>query len=99
MKIFLHAWKGLLVAGEKEKPKPSSVFEIACHLGDAGQPLTPLLALDEDLSTPCKHADADALQESGEKLLCGRIQRQDCCCCREVRKQLLLKTLSIPHNS
>lgn len=64
MKIFLLAWKGLLAASEQEKPEPSSDSEIACHLGDAGQPLTPLLALDEDLLNTCKHADA--LEESEE---------------------------------
>lgn len=51
MKMFLLAWKGLLAAGEQEKPEPSSVSEIACHLGDAGQPPTPLLALDGDMGT------------------------------------------------
>lgn len=51
MKMFLLAWKGLLAAGEQEKPEPSSVSEIACHRGDAGQPLTPLLALDGDMGT------------------------------------------------
>lgn len=85
MKMLLLAWQGLLAEGEHEKPGPSSVSEIAVTL-EVLQPLTPLLALGEDLPNPCKHAGA--LQESEEKLLCGRIQRQDCCCGREVRKQL-----------
>lgn len=72
--MFLHDWKGLLVAGEQEKPEPSSVSEIACPLGGAGQPLTPLLALDEDLSTPRKHADAGALKESGENYCVGEFR-------------------------
>lgn len=97
MKMFLLAWKGLLASGEQEKPEPSSVAEIACHLWAAGQPLTPLLALDEDLLNPCKHADTGALQESEEKIIV--CENSEAGLLQEGQETAVLKPLPIPHNS
>ena len=77
MKMFLHAWKGLFAADEYKSKCQAVSLKLPLALKMLGHLLHHFwlhrVMSDEDLPTPCKHADVGALQESEKKLLYGEI--------------------------